>query len=69
MWELRGIAQKLESDDQEGQLRETLESFKGGNISPSLLGCDYLSYHCMADKQNEEDSFHAQFLRPEEVKS
>ena len=35
--ELCGIAQKLESDDQEGQLEETSEGFKDRNISPSLL--------------------------------
>jgi hypothetical protein len=69
MRELRGIAQKLESDDQGGQLKETLERLRDGNIKPSLLGCDYLAYHCMADRQSEEDESSVPFLLPKQVRS
>jgi hypothetical protein len=67
MRELRGLAQKLESGDQpEGQqLRKTLGQLKDRDIiEPSLLGCNYSSYHCMAqaDDQSVEE-----FLRPEQV--
>jgi len=71
MQELRGIAQKLESDDQGGQLKETLGRIKDdeGMALPFLLGCDYSSYHCMADKQSIEDEFAADLLTPEQVRS
>jgi hypothetical protein len=63
MHELRRIAQNLDSDDQ-GELKKVLKRFKDSNIEPSLLGCDYSSYHCMSDKQDE---FAAEFLRPDRV--
>lgn len=67
MRELRGIAHKLEPDDQEGHLKEALGLLKG-DIPPALLGCDYLSYHFMEDRQGANE-FVTHLLRPEEVPS